>query len=267
MHFLLTRFNVEWAASLPADPSGKLHLDPGWLAPRLQLFERVCLPSVVAQTCRDFRWLLFASEETPEPFRSQMSELASAASVPTEIVWSGPWDDSLPAREVAARTSAKTLTTRLDNDDAIARTHVGDVQAAAVSLADGATIAPRRGFQLYLDQRRAYTRTHQRSPFLTLVEDRPTRTALGLAHARIGASVDLAGPQFLQTIHGQNIDNPRRGRVVASKRQVLAAFGIDPDLVRDTTATRLAADRAVSASLLVARAVSARASRLIQKRR
>ncbi len=48
-HLILTRFNL----ATPGRESA-IRNRPGWLAERFDLFERICLPSVASQTCRDF---------------------------------------------------------------------------------------------------------------------------------------------------------------------------------------------------------------------
>ena len=55
-HFILTRFNVPLHFDLPPErQAARAGLDPGWLARRFELFERVCLASVARQTEPDFQ--------------------------------------------------------------------------------------------------------------------------------------------------------------------------------------------------------------------
>ena len=73
-HFVLTRFNLrirelmktyEWHGG-----------DPCYLEQRFKIFERYCLPSMRCQS-GDFKWLVFFSSLTPEPFRRRAENLAS----------------------------------------------------------------------------------------------------------------------------------------------------------------------------------------------
>ena len=66
-HAIMTRFNV--ARPKRSDP---IRLDPEWLAGRFDLFEKYCLPSVAAQTARDFHWLVYFDAATPEPLRARI---------------------------------------------------------------------------------------------------------------------------------------------------------------------------------------------------
>ena len=67
-HVIMTRFNVERPRR--HDP---MRLDPDWLAGRFDLFEKYCLPSVAAQTARDFHWLVYFDAGTPEPIRRRIA--------------------------------------------------------------------------------------------------------------------------------------------------------------------------------------------------
>ena len=69
-HVIQTRFNL-------ATPGRELAIrtQPGWLLERFQLFELWCLPSVAAQTSRNFTWLIYFDEGTPEVFRKRIANL------------------------------------------------------------------------------------------------------------------------------------------------------------------------------------------------
>ena len=59
-HVLLTRFN------LPSKGHESLvRAQENWLKNRVMLFERYCLPSVLAQTCRSFSWIIYFDPESP----------------------------------------------------------------------------------------------------------------------------------------------------------------------------------------------------------
>ena len=66
-HVIMTRFNMP-------TPGRESHIRsrPGWLAGRFELFERYCLPSIAAQTTRDFHWVVYFDVETPPEFRARI---------------------------------------------------------------------------------------------------------------------------------------------------------------------------------------------------
>jgi hypothetical protein len=46
-----------------------------WLIPRMQMFKEVCLPSMLAQTDKDFLWLILVDGETPRPTLHELLDL------------------------------------------------------------------------------------------------------------------------------------------------------------------------------------------------
>ena len=73
-HFVITRFNLPlFRGSWGGKPDG--NLDAAWLEGRFDLFERYCFPSLRAQSCQDFRWLVLLDARTPESFRERMESL------------------------------------------------------------------------------------------------------------------------------------------------------------------------------------------------
>ena len=65
-HFILTRFNLRL---YPKDKNGNVTLTPEWLEHRFQLFELYTLPSLSAQTCKDFKWIVLIDRETPQEYK------------------------------------------------------------------------------------------------------------------------------------------------------------------------------------------------------
>lgn len=66
-HFILTRFNLNlWHKDKNDNEINRNE----WLAYRLNLFETYCLPSVVAQTEQNFKWIILVDKETPKEFQS-----------------------------------------------------------------------------------------------------------------------------------------------------------------------------------------------------
>lgn len=208
-HLLLTRFNVPHAR-YARDKRGAATCTPEWLAHRFELFERFCLPSVRGQRGADFDWLVFFDEVTPEPFRGR---ILAYRDVPRLRPCFAAHFDELPerVRAEAPPEAEYLITSRLDNDDALARDALRAVRGAFcrqplefVNLATG-----------YILARGALHRARlPRNPFLSLIERRaaePWPTAWGVAHDRaheIGPVRDLAErPYWLQVVHDRNLTN------------------------------------------------------------
>lgn len=240
-HFLLTRFNVRsfYHAAEPTDE---------WLQNRLDLFEGYCLPSVKAQTDRDFTWLVFLDHLSPAWFRGCIEELARDAFVPVYV--EGAFTAETVSSAIRERSEAPyVLTTRLDNDDAIARDFIGAIQQCFdgqdfefINLVNGAQYAAGK----------AYLRPYTKNPFLTLIEkavEAPPSTVFVEHHYRVDErgpvrNVRTSHPMWLQVIHGGNVLNDVVGLRVPGK--ALAGHfgcglefedgfpGLALDLVRDT---------------------------------
>ncbi|MCU1424755.1 MAG: hypothetical protein JWM51_1046, partial [Microbacteriaceae bacterium] len=60
-HVLLTRFNLP-----SAGVESLIRAQEGWLRTRVELFERYCVPSVLAQTSSSYRWLIYFDPESPQ---------------------------------------------------------------------------------------------------------------------------------------------------------------------------------------------------------
>lgn len=221
-HFILTRFNVPLRFDLPpGQHPARLGLDPGWLARRFDLFERVCFASVARQTVQDFQWLVFLDEATPAAFRDRMAALAAAHPFLLPV-YCGRFEEATVLPEIRRRETPGRLriTTRLDNDDAIHPRLVERVRRMAERQAPRQDL--RRGFFISLPigccERDGdfYLQRYRYNPFASYVSAPETdRTVLGTDHryvANVAPVVfDWARPMWCQTIHGENVANRLRG--------------------------------------------------------
>jgi hypothetical protein len=174
-HLLETRFSA-----LPG-------FTPEWLEERVELFRRLCLPSVASQSTDSFTWLLFCDESTDERTLEQLRReehrlpnlqvtLTSAERTRISIV-----------RE-HARTGADVLiTTRLDSDDAIADTYLEAVQDYAESFRrsrhERLLVNFPRGYRLHVPHDRLYGDWMPNSPFHSLFERPRHSTPRGVMSA------------------------------------------------------------------------------------
>ncbi|MBO1739142.1 glycosyltransferase [Leifsonia sp. TF02-11] len=235
-HVILTRFNVRMEMYPHAATDE-------WLQERLALFRRYCLPCVRAQTVRDFRWLLFFDAGSPDWFRAEVEALGDARFQP---VWVDGFFDVDVVKEALrpALTASHLITTRLDNDDAIADDFVERVQAEYegqrmefVNLVDGSQLADGK----------VYLRPYPRNPFVSLIEEvgseRPT-TVFASRHFAIDTvapvrNVKTPHPMWLQVIHDDNTLNERvglrarRARVQPYFSSELGLRPGDPQYLRD----------------------------------
>jgi hypothetical protein len=258
-HLLLTRFNtlVSYA------PSAK-RLEANWLAARLVFFEHYCLPSVAAQRRAEFRWLVFVDAASPAWFKQRISAFAPLVN---PIYIEGLATDDVIAHNVMQTglvSSPYLVTTRLDNDDAIANDHIASVQGAFCGQEREFVTFP-VGLQSFHGH--LYNAYWPSNPFLSLIEkvgvNGQVTTVFCVAHDRVthGNTVRkvLSAPQWLQVLHDANLENRLRGWPRLSSRSHDRFQVIWPESDRpDSVGSR------VRFSL---RAYGARADRLMHKLR
>jgi hypothetical protein len=211
-HVLLTRFNLPTAGV-----EGVVRAREGWLRNRVELFERYCAPSVAAQS-RPVRWIVYLDPESPGWLMDRLAPLAGGglfrpilrASVSQEELVSD-------LRETVPSPQRVLITTNLDNDDGLAVDFAERVASApgppgrAVLYVTRGLVASPRGLFLRRDPVNAF-------PSVREGWDDPV-TAWSEYHnefPRVMPAVQLDGPPaWLQVVHGENVSNRVRGRLVS----------------------------------------------------
>lgn len=240
-HVILTRFN------LPTDGvEGLIRAREGWLRERVALFERYTVPSVARQT-RRVSWIVYLDPESPAWLSERLAPLVARGLFrPVHRTSVGPDDLREDLRATVTDPGEVLLTTNLDNDDALASDFSERVQAVVrrepkvVVYVDHGLIREAGGL---------YLRTDRRNAFCSVREswDEPV-TAWSEYHnefPRTMPAVQLGGPPgWLQVVHGSNVSNRVRGRLVrpAGYRD---RFPVVLDDVPDPTAREIVLDAAL----------------------
>lgn len=217
-HVVFTRFNL----ATPGRESG-LRNAPGWLEGRFDLFERYCLPTMAAQTTRDFAWLILFDEHTPDWARERVAR--AQAVCPFTALYIGLFDGSgwgRMAREAIGEPQPGRLfiTSNLDNDDGLAANYLERVQACARATWRGETFAVNAPWGLVLANRRVYLHHHPKAAFTNMVEaDAPVlQTTKAYRHMDLPRYLPVVqldnAPGWLQVIHETNVSNKVRGYVI-----------------------------------------------------
>jgi len=206
-HVILTRFNVKIEQAAPPDED--------WLEHRFSLFERFCLPSVTAQTCTDFDWMIFCDPEIPPPYLDRLRGYSRHSAI-RPIYFRNRFDQGMVRAAVAelARGYTHLITTRLDNDDAICRTFVETIRSHFRGQ-EFEFLNFTNGF-IWQDGR-IWSGRHSSNAFISLVEEaRDYSTVYCGNHMELdqqGPIVQIAEPAaWLQVVHGRNISNEAWGR-------------------------------------------------------
>jgi hypothetical protein len=206
-HFVLTRFNVR---------QGDARADEAWLRHRLRYFEDLCHRSVSAQTVDTFTWLVYFDAERDPWFQEEIDRLSAGVFEP---VWvDGAMSITEYANAVADRSDKGwVITTRMDNDDAIARDFIEGIQREFRNQEFGFLNFP-SGLQLTEDGR-LFRWSDPAGPFISLIEKRvdgglPQTVYIDGHHRleRYGPITQVrAHPMWVQAVHGQNIANAVKG--------------------------------------------------------
>lgn len=250
-HFVLTRFNVRFAKSPPPTEA--------WLTERLSLFDRYTARSLASQTVAPDGWLVFCGP-SPGWLLDELTRIGRDVPFLHLIV-----DDRVFTHAVAANAistlvegmDGRIITTRVDNDDAIATDYVEAVRRAAANVTDG-FVNFTHGLQL--TEGRAYRRSDPSNPFISRVEAdvRALQTVFVDQHQLLSGYGRITQvrtePMWIQVIHGGNIANVVRG-IRADPQRVSARFATDMLDLEPIGGRRLRVEQAVTAAAMGLRVV------------
>lgn len=245
-HVLLTRFNLP-----SAGVERSIRDQEGWLTHRVALFERYCLPSVMAQSIRNFSWIVYFDPASPDWLKARVAQY-SATGILTPVYRASVSREQLVGdiHEATGGRGELLATTNLDNDDAIAVDFVERIQAIP-RPANRTAVFLVRG--LIQGQAGTYLRVDRDNAFCTVIEPSGAPTTCWADwHMLLRRSmpvVELAGaPGWLQVVHGENVSNRVRGRLVSP----VPWRRLFPGALDDAVAPRAGAlvrDRLVSAPM------------------
>jgi hypothetical protein len=222
-HFLVTEWNVDMT-------------DLAWLKERQVLFEKFTLPSVQAQTCKDFEWILVSDERTPDEFKKVLESYPATVMYHDfrNYKWGAPKQESdIMQRSVDLEyikgalvefLSCRLLyqedyviTSRLDNDDAISKDHIEKIQQYAAKHYDtehnSFWLSLVRGYK-WCDGN-VYPKNSNNNPFISFVDiyTNNLQTTYQTCHTEASktrypvVAIREGQPTWLQVIHGGNLLN------------------------------------------------------------
>ena len=252
-HFILTRFNLKlWWKE---DKNHQSIQTKEWLEERFRLFETYTWPSIKAQTCQDFKWICLFDKDTPEIYKERIQR------------YHQEWDSFLPyycgeketklfqsyfrhlVYKNADKSQNELLTTYLDNDDALHKDFIKDIQTRAKNLKFNTIISFQYGIQYYEEMNIAVRIPYKNNHFLTYYErlTEQIKTVWGFWHFSIFKYPHIAielinnknNPNWIETIHQGNIDNDVKMTLhhhLITNQSVLSEFGITTPIIKNTTA-------------------------------
>lgn len=205
-HFLLTRFNILlWRQ----DKEGGKVRTAKWLEHRFSLFEKYCLPSIKAQTCQAFEWIVLFDSKTPDSFKARIDgyqkECPQLIPVFVEPENGRHFAEIFRSEVVKRLKASRVLTTYLDNDDALSVRFVEDVQQRALAVDDGTFINYDDGCQYYADDKFMMRVHYPTNHFVSVVEKGDASTVKGIFGYGSHATIDRIKDAKIERIKNQRM--------------------------------------------------------------
>jgi hypothetical protein len=225
-HVIATAFNCVRSRN-PNDAAWAVRAKPGWMEERLELFERYCLPSVLAQTNQNFRWMVYFDHSTSEEHLERVRR--GLAGRPNFFIKLCSIFGSETLQEDFAADldpSVKWLvTTRLDNDDGLHRDFIRNLQAQVRVGVKEALDFP---YGIVYANGVPYWSRQKSNAFISLSEPMENmRTVFATRHKEMSRRYKIrtvgTEPAWLQSVHGLNVSNGIRGWRIANA-QIPAGF-------------------------------------------
>lgn len=219
-HFILTRFNILiWNK----DKEGRKVRTIKWLKHRITLFENYCLPSIKNQTCKNFEWIVLFDSTTPEIYKNRIVDYQKLCPqlIPVFVTpEEGRYFSHIFRNEIVKHLNSKggrVLTTYLDNDDALNKHFVEDLQRRALSVSEGTFINYNDGYQYYSEKGFLMLIHYPTNHFVSVVEKGDATTVKGIfgygSHAYIHQIKDVnikhvkGIPMWCEVVHEKNMIN------------------------------------------------------------
>lgn len=218
-HFLITLFNVRlW----DVDKKRKPTRTDNWMKDRFEMFEKYCLPSVAAQTDKDFTWICLFDAQTPQVYIDRIETHRDAVPMLTPCLTDIVGREALvPAindiiEKYVTDEDEYVITTNLDNDDAIRCDMIEKLHTLIDRNSTGKLYSLNLGYQYFAGSGIVLKMKYPHNHFLTLVEPAGTTytTILGFSHVKgrkLFQPVDIMDkPYWIEFVHGSNVNNDIR---------------------------------------------------------
>lgn len=215
---LLTRFAIQPDSELGLfEEDGKfqsgIHRSNSWFEHRLQIFEKFCLPSVLGQTDKNFRWCLFVDSRLAEQKKKRLLNSLAGTGELIEVI-PGETLDGCVRRTFGV--SGETFdAVRLDSDDMISRDFVSTLKRYS-GQGDGVNLL--HGVEYDVLKKTLTHRLIRSNPFLLLASKGDDHIFSYRNHVEVGQKRQLRNvltsrPMYCRIIHGRNTAVPRQGGV------------------------------------------------------
>lgn len=237
-YYILTRFNTGlYSAHRKGKRYGRMLTRDQWMQQRMQLFCNICVPSIKAQTCQDFVWLLAVDPRTPRNYIVMIKEVLKGIPyilLNNTLSHARKGDATVHFKQhvkerVIVDTPDYLITTRLDNDDALNKNFVAKVREHLIGKETQILDFPIGWSLSWIHKKIRPIHPRVCTHFLSIGEfvHHPGKilTAFACTHGSAAKrflveQAEKDTPMWLETCHGHNLAN--------SYQQYKLANGISP---------------------------------------
>lgn len=219
-HLLLTRFNLDFSPHTGTP----YPCDDEWHQERFELFNKFCLRSIIDQTNKNFTWIIFFNEDQRPRYKTFIEQTKKSLDN-IHFIFVEPSEDHRQNLENYIRENCSAeylITTRIDNDDAVAKHFIESIQEkfktiCSVVNREYYVINADTGYQFEtkFPYRRTLIKGYEYSPFISLVSkvsnSKTYKIVLENGHLdwkNFAESEELEnGPYWIQVVHDSNRAN------------------------------------------------------------
>lgn len=223
-HFVITRFNLKLENHFNKDKNGNPTLTDNWLRHRFELFEKYCFPSLIAQSCKQFYWLLLLDTNTPPEYKMKIETYQNIfPNLYPLFLETGKIDyirktliDTIHL--LSDKKATFLITTRIDNDDAFHRNMIEEVQSYFVKNKVESFLNYNYGIQYDVKEDYAVKIRYEKNHFSSRLEMMKPNLETVIFHdhtqidrfAKVQSVENKKKPMWIEVIHESNVSNATR---------------------------------------------------------
>lgn len=229
--FIITRFNLYLpnlhAGSTIDEYTG---ITPDYIKQRFELFEKYCLPSIEAQTDKDFYWFILMNADTPDIFKSRIESIVNRSEAKIVLLYMKEYNLELIKQKILELKNNSNWVTsiRIDNDDILAKNFVEEVRKIAPHI-NKTVINFERGLHYNLKTREIGIHSAKANHFISYVEDISENFELvyKCGHNKILSSginkyINIKKkPMWAELVHDTNVVNEFNSSPIAIEDDIL----------------------------------------------
>lgn len=205
-----------------------------WVDYRLDLLEKYCYPSIVNQTNKNFKWLVFSTECN---INEEQTERINKLEMMNHILLKKGYGYVHAVQDEAKKIRKDVdilVTSRVDCDDALGKHFIENIQNNINKKEDTFVLNFPKGIEYNLKTKNLTYRNHKDSNmFTTMIEKNGAATIVCEQHQRLIKKfkvyqINENEYNWLQIIHEKNIftkNNLGKGKVTLNNEEIKNLFG------------------------------------------